>query len=175
MSGILYRNIDLMRVSIAVIPIMVSLNTPSLSIKIGFIRPRPNSPRMEAVVEAEVDAAAEVALLVKAVAMLVIKPTLTESGRVMMLRCLQRLPQMVALENIMENGAWFANLADGIPPILPDFTTNGSLILSPFPFLPLIFSGPNQGRILLRETAVCLRPPQQLLQQPQLVSLLIEH
>jgi hypothetical protein len=78
--------------------------------------------------------------------MLVIKPTLTECGRVMMLRCLQRLPLMVALENITENGAWFANCADGIPPILPDFTTNGSLIPSFFPFLPLIFSGPNQGK-----------------------------
>ncbi len=107
------------------------------------------------------DAAAEVALLVEAVAMVVIEPTFAESGRAMMLRCLQRLPQMVALENITENGAWFANRAGGIPPILPDFTTNGSLILilSPFPFLPLIFSGPNQGRILLRETAAGLRPP----------------
>jgi hypothetical protein len=175
MSKIFHRNIDLMRVSIAVIPIMVPLNAPSLSTKIGLIRPRPNSPRMEAVVEAEVDAAAEVSLLVEAVAMLVIEPTLAESGRVIMLRCLQRLPQMVALEHIKENGAWFANLAGGIPPILPDFTTNGLLILSPFPFLPLIFSGPNQGRILLRETAVGLQPPQRLLQQPRLVSLLIEH
>jgi hypothetical protein len=160
MSGIFHGNIDLMRVSIAVIPIMVSPNAPSLSTKIGLIRPRPNSPRMEAVVEAEVDLAAEVALLVEAVTMLVIEPTLVESGRVMMLRCLQCLPQMVALENITKNGAWFANLVGGIPPILPDFTTNGLLILSPFPFLPLIFSGPNQGRILLRETAVGLRPPQ---------------
>jgi hypothetical protein len=47
--------------------------------------------------------------------------------------------------------------------------------VSPFPFLPLIFSGPNQGRILLRETVVGLRPPQRLLKQPWLVSLLIEH
>ena len=39
-------------------------------------KPRPNSPRMEAVVEAEVDATAEVALLVEAVAMLVFVPTL---------------------------------------------------------------------------------------------------
>jgi hypothetical protein len=36
-------------------------------------------------------------------------------------------------------------------------------------------SGPNQGRILLRERAVGLRPPQQQLNQPRLVSLLIEH
>ncbi len=175
MSGIFHRNIDLMRVSIVVIPIMVSPNAPSLSTNIGLIRLRPNSPRMEAAVEAELDAAAEVALLVEAVVMLVIEPTLAESGRVMMLRCLQCLPQMVALGNITENGSCFANLAGGIPPILPDFTTNGSLIPSPFPFLPLIFSGPNQGRMLLRETAVGLRPPQQLLQQPRLVSLLIEH
>jgi hypothetical protein len=133
---------------------------PNHGVPNGLIRPRPNSPKMEAVVEAEVDVAAEVALPVKAVAMLVIEPTLAESGRVMMLRCLQGLPQMVALVNITENGAWFANLAGGIPPILPDFTTNGSLILSPFPFLPLIFSSPNQGRILLRETAVGLRSPQ---------------
>ncbi len=83
MSGIFYRNIALMLVSIAVIPIMASLNT-----KIGTIRPRPNSPRMEAVVEAEVDAAAEVALLVEAVVMVVIKPTPAESGRAMMPRCL---------------------------------------------------------------------------------------
>ena len=156
MSGIFHRNIDLMRVSIAVIPIMVSPNAPSLSTKIGLIRPRPNSPRMEAVVEAEVDAAVEVALLFKAVAMLVIKPTLAESGRAMMLRCLQRLPLIVALENITENGAWFANLAGGIPLIQLDFTTNGSLILSPFPFLPLIFSGLNHRRILLREGVVGL-------------------
>jgi len=101
-------------------------------------------------VEAEVDAAAEAALLVKAVAMLVIEPTLAESGRAMMLRCLQCLPQMVALENITENGAWFANLAGGIPPIQLDFTTNGLLIL---------------GRILLREAVVGLQPPQRLLQQ----------
>jgi hypothetical protein len=157
MSGIFHRNIALMLVSIAVIPIMASLNVPSLLTKIGSIRPRPTSPRMEAVMEAEVDAAAEVALLVEAVAMVVIKPTPAESGRAMMLRCLQRLPLMVALENILtENGAWFANLAGGIPLIQLDITTNGSLILSPFPFLPLIFSGLNQGRILLREAVVGL-------------------
>ena len=85
-----------MLVSIAVIPIMASLNAPSLSTKIGSIWPRPTSPRMEAVVEAEVDATAEVALLVEAVAMMVIEPTFAESGRAMMLRCLQRLPLMVA-------------------------------------------------------------------------------
>ena len=87
MSGIFHRNIDLMHVSIAVIPIMVSLNAPSLLTKIGLIRPRPTFPRMEAVVEAEVDAAAEVALL--AAVMLVIEPTLAECGRAIMLRCLQ--------------------------------------------------------------------------------------
>ena len=76
MSGIIHRNIASMRVSFAVIPIMASLYAPSLSTKIGSIRPRLNSPRMEAVVEAEVDATAEVALLVKAVAMLVFVPTL---------------------------------------------------------------------------------------------------
>ncbi len=70
MSEIFHKNIDLMRVSIAVISIMVSPNAPSLSTKIGLIRPRTNSPRMEAVMEAEVDAAAEVALLVEAAAML---------------------------------------------------------------------------------------------------------
>ncbi len=106
---------------------------------IGSIRPRPNSPRLEAVVEAEVYTAAEVVLPVGAVAMVVIRPTPKESGRAMMLRCLQRLPLIVALENITENGAWFANLVGGIPLIQLDFTTNGSLILSPFPFLPLIF------------------------------------
>jgi hypothetical protein len=129
---------------------------------------------MEAVVEAEVDAAAEVAP-VEAVAMVVIKPTSAESGRATMLRCLQRLPLMVALENIMKNGAWFANLAGGIPPIQLDITPNGSLILSPFPFLPHIFSGLNQDRILLRETVVGLRPPPRLLQQPRLVSHLVAH
>ncbi len=46
--------------------------------------------------EAEVDAAAEVALLGKTVAMVVIEPTPAESGRAMMLKCLQRLPIMVA-------------------------------------------------------------------------------
>ena len=76
MSGIIHRNIVSMRVSFAVIPIMASLYVPSLSTKIGSIRPRPNSPRMEAVVEVEVDATAEVALLVEAVAMLVFVPTL---------------------------------------------------------------------------------------------------
>ncbi len=96
MSGIFHRNIALMLVSIAVIPIMASLNAPSLSTKIELIRPRLNSPRMETVVEAEVDAAAEVALLVNAVAMMVIEPTPAESGRAMMLRCLQRLPLVVA-------------------------------------------------------------------------------
>ena len=70
-----------MLVSIAVIPIMASLNAPSLSTKIGSIRPRPNSPRMEAVVEAEVDAVAEVALLVKAMVMVVIEPTPAGRGR----------------------------------------------------------------------------------------------
>jgi hypothetical protein len=154
MSGIFHRHIALMLVSIAVIPIMVSLNALSLLTNIGSIKPRPNSPRLEAVVEAEVDAAAEVALQVGAVAMVVIRPTPAESGRAMMLRCLQRLPLIVALENITENGAWFANLAGEIPLIQLDFTTNGSLILSPFPFLPLIFSGLNQGRILLREAVV---------------------
>jgi hypothetical protein len=57
----------------------------------------------------------------------------------MMLRCLQCLPLMVASENITENGAWFANCAGGIPPILLDITTNGLMILSPFPFLPHLF------------------------------------
>jgi hypothetical protein len=56
----------------------------------------------------------------------------------------------------MENGAWFANLEGGIPLILLDITTNGLLILSPFPFLPLIISGLNQGRLLLREAIVGL-------------------
>jgi hypothetical protein len=145
MSGIFPLNIALTLVSIAVIPIMASRNALSLSTKIGSIRPMPTSPRTEAVVEAEVDAAAaEVALPVGAVAMVVIRPTPAESGRAMMLRCLQRLPLIVALENITENGAWFANLVGGIPLTQLDFTTNGSLILSPFPFLPLIFSGLNQ-------------------------------
>jgi len=76
-SGIINRNIVLMCVSIAVIPIMASLYAPSLSTKIGSIRPRPNSPRKEAVVEAEVIATAEVALLVEAMVMLVFEPTLT--------------------------------------------------------------------------------------------------
>jgi len=156
MSGIFHRNIVLMLVSIVVITIMASLNAPSLSTRIGSIRPRLNSPRMEAVVEAEVDTAAEVTLLVEAVGMVVIEPTPAESGRAMMLRCLQRLPLMVASENITENGAWFANLAGGIPSILLDIAKNGLLILSPYPFLPLIFSGLNQGRILLREAVVGL-------------------
>jgi hypothetical protein len=82
---------------------------------------------------------------------------------------------MVASENIMESEAWFANCAGGIPPTQLDITTNGSLILSPFPFLPLIFSGLNQGRILLREAEVGLRPPPRLLQQPRLVSHLVAH
>ena len=175
MSRIFHRNIGLMLVSIAVIPIMASRNAPSLSTKIGSIRPRPNSPRMEAVVVAEVDVAAEVALPVGAVVMVVIRPTPAESGRAMTLRCLQRLPLMVASENITENGAWFANLAGGIPPIQLDITTNESLILSPFPFLSLIFSGPNQGRIHPREAVAGLRPPQRLLQQPRLVSQLVAH
>jgi hypothetical protein len=55
---------------------MASLYAPSLSTKIGSIRPRPNSPRKEAVVEAELNATAEVDLLVEAVAMLVFEPTL---------------------------------------------------------------------------------------------------
>jgi len=156
MSGIFHRNIVLMLVSIAVIPIMASLNAPSLSTNIGSIRPRPNSLRLEAVVVAEVDTAAEAALPVGAAAMVVIRPTPVESGRAMMLRCVQHLPLIVALENTTENGAWFANLAGGISLIQLNFTTNGSLILSPFPFLPLIFSGLNQGRLLLREAVVGL-------------------
>ena len=96
MSGIFHRNIVLMLVSIAVILIMAYLNAPSLWTKIGSIRPRPNSPIMGAVLEAEVYVAAEVALVVEAVAMVVIEPTPAASGRAMMLRCLQRLPQMVA-------------------------------------------------------------------------------
>ncbi len=39
MSGLFHRNIALMLVSIAVIPIMATLNAPSLSTKIGSIRP----------------------------------------------------------------------------------------------------------------------------------------
>ena len=88
--------------------------------------------------------------------MVVIEPTPAESGRVMMLRCLQRLPLMAALNNITDNGAWFSNLAGGIPPIILDITANGSLILSPFTFLHLIFSGLNQGRLLLRVAMVDL-------------------
>jgi len=132
MSGIFHRNIALMLVLIAVIPIMASLNAPILLTKIGSIRPRPTSPRMEAVVDAEVDVAAVVALPVEAMEMVLIRPTPAESGRVMMLRCLQCLPLMVASENITENGAWFANLAGGIPLIQLDIMTNGSVILSPF-------------------------------------------
>ncbi len=92
MSGIFHRNIMLMLVSIAVILIMAYLNAPSLSTKIGLIRPRPNSP----VMEAEVYAAAEIALVVEAVAMVVIEPTPAASGRALMLRCLQRLQQTMA-------------------------------------------------------------------------------
>ncbi len=107
-------------------------------------------------VEAEVNVEAEVALLVEAVVMAVIEPTPAASGRAMMLRCLQHLPQMVALGNTTENGAWFANLAGGIPLILLDITTNESLIRSPFPFLPLTFSGLKQERLLLRAAMVDL-------------------
>jgi hypothetical protein len=87
MSGIFYRNIVLMLVSIAVIPIVSYLNVPSLSTKIRLIWPRLNSPRMGAVVEAEVYVVAEVALVVEAVAMVVIEPTPAASGRAMMLWC----------------------------------------------------------------------------------------
>ncbi len=48
-----------MLVSIAVIPIMAYLNAPSLSTEIGLIRQGPNSPRIGAVVEAEVYSAAD--------------------------------------------------------------------------------------------------------------------
>jgi hypothetical protein len=104
---------------------------------------------MGAVVEAEVYTSAKVALLVKvvAIAIVVIEPTPAASGRAMMLRCLQ--PQMVALENKM------ADLAGGIPLIL-GYHKNGSLTPSPFPFLPLILSGLNQGKLLLREAIVGL-------------------
>jgi hypothetical protein len=102
---------------------------------------------MEVVVEAEVDMGVVVALLVEAVAMMVIEPTPAASGRVMMLRCLQRLPRMVTSGNTRKSGAWFANLAGGTPLIPLDIT---------FPFLPLIFSGLNQGRLLLREAVVDL-------------------
>jgi len=76
MSGIFHRNIALTLVSIAVIPIMASQNAPGLSTKVRSIRrPRPNTPRMEAVVvEAEMDAEVEVALLVEAMVMVVIEP-----------------------------------------------------------------------------------------------------
>ncbi len=84
-----------MLVSIAVILIIESLNSPSLSTRNGSTRPRPSSPRAEAVVVVEVDAAAEAALQDKAVGM-VIKPVPMAGRRVMMLRCLQHLPQMVA-------------------------------------------------------------------------------
>ena len=69
MNGIFHRNIAFMLVSIVVILIMASLNAPSLSTNNGSIRPRLNSPRLEAVVVAEVDVAAEVTLLVEAVAL----------------------------------------------------------------------------------------------------------
>jgi hypothetical protein len=87
MSEIFHRNIALALVSIAVILIMASLNVnaPSLSTKIRLIRPRPNSPRMDAVVVAVVDAVAEATPLVKAVAMMAINPTSAASGRAMML------------------------------------------------------------------------------------------
>ena len=149
MSGIFHRNIALMLVSIVVIPIMVYLNAPSPSIKIGSIRPRPNSPRMGAVVEAEVYASAEVALLVETMAMVVIEPKPAANERVMMLRCMQPLPQMVVLEKKWQilRVEYYSYL---------DITTNGSLTLSPFPFLPLIFSGLNQGRLLLRKAIVGL-------------------
>ena len=101
--------------------------------------------------EAEVYTSAKVALLVEvvAIAIVVIEPTPAASGRAMMLRCLQCLPQMVALENKM------ADLAGGIPLIL-GYHKNGSLTPSPFPFLPLILSGLNQGKLLLREAIVGL-------------------
>jgi uncharacterized membrane protein YgcG len=70
------------------------------------------------------------------------------------------------------NGKWSMVC---IPPIQLDITTNGSLILSPFPFLSLIFSGLNQGRILLRKAVVGLQPPPRLIQQPRLVSHLVAH
>jgi hypothetical protein len=151
MSGIFHRNIALMLVSIVVIPIMVYLNAPSPSTKIGSIRQRPNSPRMGAVVEAEVYASAEVALLVEAMAMVVIEPKPTANGRVMMLRlrCLQRLPQIMALENKM------ADLAGGILLILG---YHDKWVADPKSFsLPVAhLFGFNQGRLLLREAIVSL-------------------
>ena len=56
--------------------------------------------------EAEVDVAAEVALLVKAIAMVVIELTPAGSGRVMMIRCLQRLPLMVVLSMVCKSCGW---------------------------------------------------------------------
>jgi hypothetical protein len=125
---------------------------------------------MEAVVEAEVDVAAEVALPVGAVAMVVIEPAPEESGRAVMLRRSAALTTNGGIGKHNGKCSMFANLAGRIPPILLDITTNGSLILSPVPFLPLIFSGLNQERIFLREVVVGLQPPQRLLQQPRLVS-----
>jgi hypothetical protein len=95
MSGIFNRKIALMLVSLAVILIMASLYSPSLLTKNESTRPRPSSPRAEAVVVAELDIAAEAVLQDKAMGM-AIKPIPMAGGRVMMLRCLQCLPQMVA-------------------------------------------------------------------------------
>ena len=76
-----------MCVSIVVILIMVSLNAPSLLTRNGLTRPRLSSLRGEAVVVAEIEAAAEVTLQDKAMGM-VIKPIPVTGGRAMMLRCL---------------------------------------------------------------------------------------
>ncbi len=132
MSGIFHRNIGLMLVANAVIRIMASLNAQSLLTWNGLTRLRPSSPRAEAVVVAEVDAMAEAALQDGAVGIMT-KPIPVAGGRAMMLRCLQHLPWMLAQENTRESGAWFANPAGGIPPIPLDFTTNGMLVLHPFP------------------------------------------
>jgi hypothetical protein len=173
MSGIFYRNIALMLVSIAVIPIMASLNAPKPinqnwidKTKAQFSKNGGghgdrggHSSRGCSAGRGRGDGGNRTNTRRK---------WKGDDAKV-------SAALTVASENTMKNGAWFANLAGGIPPILLDITSNGLLILCPFPFLSLISSGLNQGRILLREAVVGQRPPQQLLQQLWLVSLLVAH
>ncbi len=57
--------------------------------------------------------------------------------------------KMVVKENTRESGAWFANLAGGIPPIALDFTTHGQRIPKESHHTATRLRG-NVGRSLLR-------------------------
>jgi hypothetical protein len=137
-KGIFLKNTALMHVLIAVILTMASQSALNPSINLGLTEPNPISPGLIAdmvatvAVEAVMAGMAVETVVVQDMGMvMVIKPNHAGSG-IAMLRLSIQSPLLVGLENARASGAWCVNLAGGMPPTPPGFTTPMSRTLLVF-------------------------------------------